>query len=63
MGDSDTYPDTYNNFSSYSHVDGVRREHRVVGTAVWTWPLRLHAIELTAMLDFELYMEVLQADE
>ena len=63
MGDSDTYPDTYNNFLSCSHVDGVQREHRVVGIAVWTWPLRLHVIELTAMLDFELYMEVLQADE
>ena len=31
--------------------------------AMWAWPLRLHVIEVTARLDFELYMEFLQADQ
>lgn len=32
-------------------------------TAVWAWPLRLHVIEVTAMLDFVLCREVLQVDK
>lgn len=61
MGQLDTYTGSYSNILNCSDVVGYKR--KAIDIAGWAWPVRFHVIEVTTLLDFELHMEVLQADE
>lgn len=61
MGQLDTYTGSYSNILNCNDVVGYKR--KAIDIAGWAWPVRFHVIEVTTLLDFELHMEVLQADE